>query len=159
MVEEIHYKIPKDSFNLAYTIYFTFSSAFFLSWNAFLTVIDYFSYLYPHVSVDRLFTIIYKPVGLFSLFFIVAYAHKPCSYLRVNVGLALFALSLLVVPVMDVAYIKGRTRLYNGFYVTVAAVAISGVGCGLVQGGIVGAAGELPERYMQAVVAESGASE
>ncbi|KAL7196818.1 hypothetical protein ACSBR1_036767 [Camellia fascicularis] len=59
---------------------------------------------------------------------------------------------------MDVAYIKGRTRLYDGFYVTVAAVAISGVGCGLVQGGIVGAAGELPERYMQAVVAESGAS-
>ncbi|GMP82812.1 hypothetical protein CsSME_00036959 [Camellia sinensis var. sinensis] len=89
-------KIPKDSFNLAYTIYFTLGATFLLPWNAFITAVAY------------------KSLGLFSL----------------------------VVPVMDVVYIKGRIGLYDGFYVTVAAVAISGVGSGLVQGGIVGAAGE-----------------
>ncbi|CAL5349910.1 equilibrative nucleotide transporter 1-like isoform X1 [Camellia sinensis] len=90
-------KIPKDSFNLAYTIYFTLGATFLLPWNAFITAVAY------------------KSLGLFSL----------------------------VVPVMDVVYIKGRIGLYDGFYVTVAAVAISGVGSGLVQGGIVGAAGEV----------------
>lgn len=151
-------KIPKDTFNIAYTIYFILGCAFLLPWNAFITAVDYFSYLYPAASVDRVFAVAYKPLGLFSLLFIVAYAHKPYSYIRVNVGLSLFVFSLLLVPVMDVLYIKGRTGLYDGFYVTVAAVAISGVGSGLVQGDILGAAGELPERYMQAVVAGTGAS-
>ncbi|GAB2220499.1 hypothetical protein Drorol1_Dr00008155 [Drosera rotundifolia] len=39
------------------------------------------------------------------------------------------------------------------FYVTVDAVAVCGLADALVQGGLIGAAGELPERYMQAVVA------
>lgn len=59
---------------------------------------------------------------------------------------------------MDVFYIKGRVGLYDGFYVTVAAIGLSGVGDALVQGGIIGSAGELPERYMQAVVAGTAAS-
>lgn len=59
---------------------------------------------------------------------------------------------------MDVVYIKGRVGLYDGFYMTVAAIGLSGVGDALVQGGIIGSAGELPERYMQAVVAGTAAS-
>lgn len=73
-------------------------------------------------------------------------------------GLALFVVGLLVVPVLDAAYIKGRIGLYDGFYVTVTAVALSGLGDALVQGGIIGSAGEMPERYMQAVVAGTAAS-
>lgn len=65
---------------------------------------------------------------------------------------------MLVVPVMDAVYIKGRVGLYAGFDVTVAAIALSGVADALVQGGIIGSAGELPERYMQAVVAGTAAS-
>lgn len=59
---------------------------------------------------------------------------------------------------MDVVYIKGQTGLYSGFYVTVAAVGLSGLGDALVQGGVIGSAGEMPERYMQAVVAGTAAS-
>ena len=73
-------------------------------------------------------------------------------------GMGLFVVSLLIVPIMDAVYIKGRTGLYDGFDVTVAAVGLSGLGDALVQGGIVGSAGELPERYMQAVFAGTGAS-
>lgn len=73
-------------------------------------------------------------------------------------GLGLFVVSLLVVPLMDVFYIKGRSGLYNGFYVTVGALGLSGLADALVQGGLIGSAGELPERYMQAVVAGTAAS-
>ena len=47
---------------------------------------------------------------------------------------------------------------YDGFYLTVGAVGISGIGNGLVQGGIIGSAGELPDRYMQATLAGNAAS-
>ncbi|XAR65058.1 hypothetical protein NMG60_11009020 [Bertholletia excelsa] len=151
-------KIPKDSFHLAYAMYFTLGAGYLLPWNAFITAVDYFSYLYPDASVDRIFAVVYMLVGLTCLLFIVAYAHKSDSYVRINVGLALFVVSLLIVPVMDVAYIKGRPGLYDGFYVTAAAVALSGIADALVQGSIIGAAGELPDRYMQAVVAGTAAS-
>lgn len=151
-------KIPKDTFHLAYLIYFTLGTGYLLPWNAFITAVDYFSYLYPDASVDRVFAISYMIVGLLGLLFIVAYAHKSHSSVRINVGLVLFVVALLVVPIMDVTYIKGRSGVYNGFYVSVAAVALSGIADALVQGGIIGSAGEMPERYMQAVVAGTAAS-
>ncbi|KAF8378093.1 hypothetical protein HHK36_029429 [Tetracentron sinense] len=154
----VPHKIPKDSFHFAYIIYFTLGAGFLIPWNAFITAVDYFSYLYPDTSVDRVFSVVYMVVCLVCLLIIVAYAHKSDAFIRINVGLVLFTLSLLVVPVMDVAYIKGRTGLYSGYYTTVAVVALSGVADALVQGGIIGSAGELPARYMQAVVAGTAAS-
>ncbi|KAM7487320.1 hypothetical protein LguiB_024804 [Lonicera macranthoides] len=151
-------KIPKDTFHLAYLIYFTLGTGYLLPWNAFITAVDYFSYLYPDASVDRVFAISYMIVGLIGLLLIVAYAHKSHSSVRINIGLVLFVVSLLVVPIMDVTYIKGQSGVYNGFYVSVAAVALSGIADALVQGGIIGSAGEMPERYMQAVVAGTAAS-
>lgn len=151
-------KIPQDSFHFAYIIYFTLGLGFLLPWNAFITAVDYFSYIYPDASVDRIFAVAYMLVGLFSLLVIIFYAHKSDSYIRINVGLALFILALLVVPVMDTVYIKGRVGLYDGFDVTVGVLALSGLADALVQGGLIGAAGELPERYMQAVVAGTAAS-
>ncbi|CAI9779351.1 unnamed protein product [Fraxinus pennsylvanica] len=150
--------IPKDNFNMAYIIYFTLGAGYLLPWNAFITVVDYFSYLYPDVSVDRVFAIVYMLIGLTSLLFIVAFAHKSNSFVRINLGMVLFVIALLTVPLMDVWYIKGRVGVYVGYYVTVAAVGLCGVADGLVQGGVVGNAGELPERYMQAVVAGTAAS-
>lgn len=59
---------------------------------------------------------------------------------------------------MDAVYVKGRQRMYPGYDVTVAATALCGVADALVQGGVIGSAGELPERYMQATVAGTAAS-
>ncbi|KAG4111979.1 hypothetical protein ERO13_D13G134951v2 [Gossypium hirsutum] len=78
--------------------------------------------------------------------------------MRINVGLGIFVVSLLVVPVMDAVYIKGQVGLYDKFYVTVGLLALAGIGDALVQGGLIGVAGELPERYMQAIIAGSGGS-
>lgn len=151
-------KIPKDNFNMAYIIYFTLGAGYLLPWNAFITAVDYFSYIYPDVSVDRVFAIVYMLIGLMSLLFIVAFAHRSNSFVRINVGMVLFVIALLTVPLMDVWYIKGRVGVYVGYYVTVAVLGLCGVADGLVQGSVVGNAGELPERYMQAVVAGTAAS-
>ncbi|KAI3467512.1 hypothetical protein Pfo_024175 [Paulownia fortunei] len=151
-------KIPKDSFHLAYIIYFTLGAGYLLPWNAFITAVDYFTYLYPDESVDRVFAIVYMLVGLTSLLFIIAFAHKSNSFVRINVGYVLFLVALLAVPLMDVWYVKGRVGVYGGYYLTVGVVGLCGVADGLVQGGVVGNAGELPERYMQAVVAGTAAS-
>lgn len=151
-------KIPKDSYHFAYIIYFTLGAGFLLPWNAFITAVDYFSYLYPDVSVDRIFAVVYMVVALFCLLLIIAYTHKSDAFVRINIGMAIFIVGLLVVPIMDVVYIKGQTGLYSGFYVIVAAVGLSGLGDALVQGGVIGSAGEMPERYMQAVVAGTAAS-
>lgn len=153
-----HPKIPKDSFNLAYIIYFTLGTGYLLPWNAFITAVDYFSYLYPDTPVDRVFAIVYMVIGLICLVLIIAFEHKSSSFVRINVGLVLFSVALLVVPLMDVWYVKGRIGIYEGYYVTVFLVALCGIADALVQGGIVGNAGELPDRYMQAVVAGTAAS-
>ncbi|KAI7725350.1 hypothetical protein M8C21_029698 [Ambrosia artemisiifolia] len=151
-------KTPQDSYHLAYIIYFILGTGYLIPWNAFITAVDYFSFLYPDASVDRVFAVVYMIVGLICLLFIVFFSHKSNAFVRINVGLALFIVSLLVVPVMDVTYIKGQVGVYTGFYVSVGAVALSGIADALVQGGVIGAAGEMPERYMQAVVAGTAAS-
>lgn len=149
---------PQDTYHLAYIIYFALGFGYLLPWNAFITAVDYFSYLYPDASVDRVFAVVYMLVGLVGLFIIILYSHKSDAYVRINVGLGLFVVSLLVVPLLDAFYVKGRVGLYDGFYITVGAVALSGVADALVQGSIVGSAGELPERYMQAVIAGTAGS-
>lgn len=78
--------------------------------------------------------------------------------MRINVGYVLFIVALLVVPLMDLWYVQGRVGVYDAYYVTVAVVGLCGLADGLVQGGVVGNAGELPERYMQAVCAGTAAS-
>lgn len=150
---------PEDAFHLAYAVYFTLGAGFLLPWNAFITAVDYFAYLYPGANVDSVFAVCYMLLGLLSLLLIVLHgAHRSSPRLRINLGLALYVLCLLVVPVMDLLYIRGRTELYLGYYVTVAAVSVSGLGDALVQGGVIGSAGELPERYMQATCAGTAAS-
>lgn len=151
-------EIPKDSFHIAYIIYFTLGTGYLLPWNAFITAVDYFAFLYPAASVDRVFAVVYMLVGLFFLLAVVGWAHKSSSFLRINIGLFMFVVSLLIVPVLDLVYVKGRPGLYSGYYVTVAAVAIAAVADALVQSGVIGSAGELPERYMQATVAGTAAS-
>ncbi|XP_059278712.1 equilibrative nucleotide transporter 1 [Lycium ferocissimum] len=151
-------KIPKDNFHVAYIIYFTLGAGYLLPWNAFITAVDYFTYLYPNVMVDRIFAIVYMIIGLICLLFIVVFGNKTSAFVRINVGMLLFVFALVTVPLMDVWYIDGRVGVYEGFGVTVCLVGICGIADGLVQGGVIGAAGELPERYMQATVAGTAAS-
>uniref|UniRef100_A0A803LJ75 Equilibrative nucleoside transporter 1 n=2 Tax=Chenopodium quinoa TaxID=63459 RepID=A0A803LJ75_CHEQI len=151
-------KIPKDSFNLAYIIYFILGIGYLLPWNAFITAVDYFQYLYPDRSVDRTFSVVSQLVMLFNVLLIIFCFRKSHAYVRVNLGLGLFLLALLVVPLMDVFYIMGQSGLYIGYYITVGAVGLSAMANGFVQASLIGSAGELPDRYMQALFSGTGAS-
>ncbi|ESW03431.1 hypothetical protein PHAVU_011G013500 [Phaseolus vulgaris] len=150
--------VPEDKWDLAYIVYFTLGFGYLLPWNAFITAVDYFSYLYPDASVDRIFAVVYMLIGLVGISLIILYSHTSRAFLRINVGLALFVVSLLVVPLIDAFYVKGRVGISGGFYATSVAVGLSGVADALVQGSIVGSAGELPERYTQAVIAGTAGS-
>lgn len=149
--------IPQDSLNLAYIIYFILGTGFLLPWNAFITAVDYFHYLYPDQSINRIFSVVYYSFSLVFLL-IIFYFRKFNAYVRINLGLGLFLLALLVVPLIDLFYIKGRSGLNYGLYVTVGAVGLSGVANALVEGGVMGSAAELPDRYMQAVLSGTSAS-
>ncbi|KAH9328991.1 hypothetical protein KI387_001099 [Taxus chinensis] len=149
---------PKDSFNLAYISYFILGTGFLLPWNAYITAVDYFSYIYPGKQVDRVFSVGYMVPCLAFLLVLLKWAPRSNARVRINLGLSLFFLCLVIVPVMDAAYIKGHRGLDAGYFVTVAAVVVCGVADALVQGSLIGSAGELPEEYMQAVVAGTAAS-
>ena len=66
--------------------------------------------------------------------------------------MGLYVFSLLLMPLLEVFYIRGRVGLFNGFYVSIGAAVLCAVAEAFVHSGVVGSAGELPERYMQAVV-------
>ncbi|GKV06920.1 hypothetical protein SLEP1_g18737 [Rubroshorea leprosula] len=80
-------------------------------------------------------------VGLTCLLVIIFYAHKSDAYVRINVGLGLFVVALLVVPVLNAVYIKDQVGLYAGFYATVGAIGLSDIADALVQGVLIGAVG------------------
>ncbi|CAA6664196.1 unnamed protein product [Spirodela intermedia] len=144
-----HGAAPRDRLHLAYVVYFILGAGFLVPWNTFITAVDYFSYLYPAVPIDRVFSISYMTCALIFLIIMVGWwAHRSGASIRINSGLVLFVVSLLLVPIVDVAYVKGRQGLYTGYDITVVAVVLSGIGDALVQGG----------RYMQAVVAGTAAS-
>lgn len=149
---------PDDRLGVGYLIFFTLGAGFLLPWNAFITAVDYFDFLYPGAPVDRVFSVSYMVAAFLPLVAIVLFFPKSSAPVRINTGLTLFTLTLLLVPAMDAVYVKGRPGLYGAFDVTVAATALCGVADALVQGGVIGFAGELPERYMQAVVAGTAAS-
>ncbi|XP_047176489.1 equilibrative nucleotide transporter 1 [Vigna umbellata] len=150
--------VPEDKWDLAYIVYFSLGFGYLLPWNAFITAVDYFSYLYPDTSVDRVFAVVYMLIGLVGISLIILYRYSSKAFLRINLGLVLFVVSLLIVPLVDAFYVRGRVGVIGGFYAAAFAIGLSGVADALVQGSIVGSAGELPERYMQAVIAGTGGS-
>ncbi|BAF23146.2 equilibrative nucleotide transporter 1 [Oryza sativa Japonica Group] len=149
---------PADTLGVAYAIFFTLGTGFLLPWNAYITAVDYFSYLYPGAPVDRVFSVSYMLACFLPLVLIVLCFPKSSAPARINTGMSLFTVALLVVPVMDAVYVRGVPGLYGAFDVTVAATVLCGVADALVQGGVIGFAGELPARYMQAVVAGTATS-
>ncbi|KAG6601495.1 Equilibrative nucleotide transporter 1, partial [Cucurbita argyrosperma subsp. sororia] len=112
--------------------------------------------LYP---INRIFSVAYMPIVVAGVATVVLFGRRRDVRVRINVGLSLFVLSLLLVPLLEVFYIRGRVGFFNGFYATVGAVMLCGVAGALVLSGAVGSSGKLPERFMQAVVSDLFGSE
>ncbi|XP_058073334.1 equilibrative nucleotide transporter 8 [Magnolia sinica] len=152
---------PEDRCNFAYLIHFMLGAGNLLPWNALITAVDYFGYLYPNEHIDKVFSVAYMGSSLPVLVVLMSWTNwgrRPSVRLRMNLGFSMFVASLLIVPIMDWTYTHGVRRSGRAYCVTIAAVALCGLADGLVGGSLIGSVGELPRRYMQAVFAGTACS-
>ncbi|XWS70707.1 hypothetical protein CRYUN_Cryun03dG0070500 [Craigia yunnanensis] len=154
---------PRDTYKIAYIIHFLLGAGNLLPWNAFITAVDYFGYLYPAKHVEKVFSVGYMSSSVLVL--VVMMSSGICSRklthrFRMNMGFSMFILSLMVAPIIDwVWHSNWSKERQNAAYVaTVAAVVICGLADGLIAGSLIGSAGKLPKQYMQAIFAGTASS-
>ena len=142
----------EDAWNVAYSIYLLLGAGYLVPWNAYITAIDYFDLLYPNGQIGRVFSILYMIPAVLSILLLTVLGRNIPSHIRVNAGLVLFIAMLLLVPLMNIFFISDNTGTAATYGVTMFAVVVNGIADALAQGSIVGSTGELPERYMQALM-------
>ncbi|KAH7572415.1 hypothetical protein ACOSP7_015569 [Xanthoceras sorbifolium] len=153
---------PRDTYKIAYIIHFFLGAGNLLPWNAFITAVDYFGYLYPLKHVEKVFSVSYMCSSELILVLLIwgGWSSKLSYRFRLNLGFSMFVLSLMVTPIIDRAWSRsgseGRSNAAYG--VTVASVVICGMADGLIGGSLIGSAGKLPKQYMQAVFAGTASS-
>lgn len=156
---------PRDAYKIAYIIHFLLGAGNLLPWNAFITAVDYFGHLYPTKHVEKVFSVAYMSSSVVVLVVLMScgsWWEKMSPRLRLNLGFSLFILSLMVAPVTDWFWYSttgsSSGRANAGYGVTVASVVVCGLADGLVGGSLMGSAGKLPKKYMQAVFAGTASS-
>lgn len=160
----------RDGYRVAYIIHFLLGAGNLLPWNALITAVDYFAYLYPSKHIEKVFSVAYMSSSVLVLVVMMSWPRgwrKTSLRLRMNLGFSMFVLSLMVAPIIDWATATGcccgsklshRRRPSGAYGLTVAAVVICGLADGLVGGSLIGSAGKLPKQYMQAVFAGTASS-
>ncbi|KAL8189275.1 hypothetical protein R6Q57_028841 [Mikania cordata] len=158
--DDDYHEEPKDPYHLAYMIHFFLGAGYLIPWNAFITAVDYFQYLYPNKHINKVFSVGYMSAAVTVLLTLMCWTRSnriklPSVRTRMNIGQGLFISALMVAPVTDWIVNGNQTTMISNisFVVLVSMVMISGLADGLVGGSLVGATGELPGRYMQAVFA------
>ncbi|GAB4832853.1 Equilibrative nucleotide transporter 8 [Ancistrocladus abbreviatus] len=153
----------RDTYRIAYIIHFFLGAGNLLPWNAFITAVDYFSYLYPGNHVEKVFSIAYMSSSVLVLVLMTSWGNgsrRLTFRLTMNIGLSMFVLSLMVTPMIDWIWCSdvAQKRAHGSYMMTVASVVACGLADGLIGGSLIGAAGNLPKEYMQAVFAGTASS-
>ncbi|KAL7222321.1 hypothetical protein ACSBR1_024096 [Camellia fascicularis] len=155
---------PRDTYNIAYSIFFLLGAGNLIPWNSFVTAVDYFEYLYPDKHIDKVFSVAYMGSSLTVLALMMCFSSwskLPGFKLRMNIGQALFVITLMTALVTDwIAQANHKTQVKHdiGYMVIVTALVVCGLADGLAAGSLIGAAGELPGQYMQACIAGNASS-
>lgn len=156
---------PRDTNKIAYSIHFLLGAGNLLPWNALITAVDYFGYLYPTKHVETVFSVAYMSSSVLVLILMITcngFFGKLRIKFLLNLGFSMFFLSLMVTPTMDWAWCSsscGANGRSNATYmVIVMSVVICGIADGLVGGSLMGSAGKLQKQYMQAVFAGTASS-
>ncbi|CAD7703309.1 unnamed protein product [Ostreobium quekettii] len=139
---------PKDKGGLVYLCFFLFGAGLLAPWNAFITAVDYFNYLWPEGQMDRKFSVVYLPVMLLTLLIMLIWHNERTATARVFCGFSTYTviMALMATPLISMVS-RGGSSLSQ--YVPLGASAVIGVVDGLAEPAIVGEAGYLPEVYMQ----------
>ncbi|KAJ8568075.1 hypothetical protein K7X08_020797 [Anisodus acutangulus] len=155
---------PRDTYKIAYIIHFFLGAGNLLPWNALITAVDYFGYLYPTKHVEKVFSVAYMTSSILILVLMLSWSkwnQTMSRRLRLNLGFAMFILSLMVTPIVDWAnWDQNGTKVKSNaaYCVVVASVVICGLADGLIGGSLIGSAGKLPKQYMQAIFAGTASS-
>ncbi|KAK4481184.1 hypothetical protein RD792_012065 [Penstemon davidsonii] len=154
---------PKDTYKIAYILHFFLGAGNLLPWNALITAVDYFGYLYPEKHVEKVFSVVYMTSSLLVLALLLSWGcctRNLSLRLRLNVGFSMFFLSLMAAPIMQWTWQKNGEKMSSGvaYYVVVGSVMICGLADGLIGGSLIGTAGKLPKQYMQAIFAGTASS-
>lgn len=152
-----------DKFKIAYILHFFLGAGNLLPWNALITAVDYFGYLYPDRHVEKVFSVVYMGSSLLVLVVLLrwGYFRRNLSLkLRMNLGFCMFVMSLMTTPVMNWALHKTGPEMSSSrsYYIVVSSVLICGLADGLIGGSLIGTAGKLPKQYMQAFFAGTASS-
>ncbi len=149
---------PRDRFHLCYVLYFTLGTGVLFPWNAFITAVDYFETLYPGRHVDRVFAVTYMLPNLVILGLLLVVPLGASQSARIYVGFLVYIACLLVIPFLDLDWVREAVDTESRFTATVAAVAITGLADGVAQGSVFGSASHLPPEFTQAVVSGTSVS-
>ncbi|KAI3814994.1 hypothetical protein L1987_14644 [Smallanthus sonchifolius] len=131
---------PNDTYHIAYIIHFLLGAGYLVPWNAFITAIDYFQYLYPTKHINKVFSVGYISAAVTVLFTLICWSRS----------------SRIKLPSVRTPDEFGSGFVYfgsDGGAGDGLGVHGDGLADGLVGGSLVGATGVLPGRYMQAVFA------
>ncbi|KAL7592645.1 equilibrative nucleotide transporter 8 [Lactuca sativa] len=150
----------KDTYKLAYMIHFLLGAGNLLPWNALITAIDYFTYLYPKKHIGKVFSVAYMSSSLLVLVVMIIWSElskKVTFRARVNLGFTMFVFSLIVTLIIDWGWCSMEKSIVT-YYIVVVCVVMCGLADGLIGGSLIGSAGKLPKKYMQAVFAGTASS-
>ncbi|KAJ4729919.1 Equilibrative nucleotide transporter 3 [Melia azedarach] len=126
------------------------------SWNSMLTIVDYYSFLFPQYHPSRVLTLVYQPFAFTTLAILAYYEAKINTRKRNLFGYILFFLSSLLVLVLDLATSgKGGLGTFIGICVISAAF---GIADAHVQGGMIGDLSFMTPEIMQSFLAGLAAS-
>ncbi|KAH6760541.1 Nucleoside transporter family protein [Perilla frutescens var. frutescens] len=148
-----------DKFKFAYILHFFLGAGNLLPWNALITAIDYFGFLYPDRHVEKVISVVYMGSSLLVLILLMnwGFCRRNLSLrLRLNLGFSMFVASLMATPIMN--WTRTDMRSSVAYYAVVVTVLICGLADGLIGGSLIGTAGKLPKQYMQAVFAGTASS-
>ncbi|PIN26702.1 Nucleoside transporter [Handroanthus impetiginosus] len=150
-----------DKYKIAYILHFFLGAGNLLPWNALITAVDYFGYLYPNHHTEKVFSVVYMTSSLLVLVLLLIFRNNLSLRLRMNLGFSMFVVSLMATPMMHWIWHGNGQKIMSSdkaYYVVVDSVLICGSADGLIGGSLIGTAGKLPKQYMQAVFAGTASS-
>ncbi|KAL9304791.1 Equilibrative nucleotide transporter 8 [Arabidopsis thaliana] len=154
IVDEVE---TRDAYRVAYVIHFLLGAGSLIPWNALITAVDYFGYLYPDKHVEKTFTVAYMSCSVLVLVLIMTWNTRMSYRVRMNLGFSMFIIAMMISPLIDWVW-KGEKGENVSYMLMVGSVVLCGLADGVVGGSLIGSAGKLPRQYMQAIFAGTASS-
>ncbi|XP_010501287.1 PREDICTED: equilibrative nucleotide transporter 8-like [Camelina sativa] len=86
----VHEVETRDAYRVAYVIHFLLGAGSLIPWNALITAVDYFGYLYPDKHVEKTFTVAYMSCSVLVLVLMMTWNTRLSFRVRMNLGFFMF---------------------------------------------------------------------